>query len=645
MGLYTIGELVENLPRRYEDYSEIVKVSNLSPGVRVICAKVSSVSGRYVRKGMHITEAIASDSTGSVRLVWFNQPYRKNSIKHDNNYLITGNFDLVRGRFCFTSPQIELESSFPLSTARIVPVYRQSKNVSALKLRRILRTIFSDGLTLPISVPKKTTQNFGLLEEAHALEQVHFPDSTEMLDEAKRTLGFYEVFCLVLAGLANKQESMRAEAHVIEFKQEVVTSLLDTLPYKLTDDQKKALWLIYKDIANKAPMNRLIQGDVGSGKTIVAGLAAAMTLQQGLHVAFLAPTQLLANQHFSYLQGLLASVFEVKLVVGGKAKHSTAQDSPTLYVGTTALLHRLDTYSEFGLIVVDEQHRFGVEQRNDLLKKSKKSPHLLAMTATPIPRSLALTLFGELSIAVIKQMPEGRLPIKTKLVLPGSRTALYARIEEELKNGRQMFVVCPEIEERKDKIGERKVNVTTVSEELAKQLKNYKIGVLHGKLSNDIKDTIMAQFLAKELDVLVSTTVIEVGVHVPNATVMVIEGADGFGLAQLHQLRGRVGRGAYQGYCYLIPRGTSIPPRLRALEQSNDGFELAEQDLRERGPGAIYGLLQSGALDLRYADINDHVLLKQARDAAVDFFKNDDIKKHAELYERVSQLQRVTRLN
>jgi ATP-dependent DNA helicase RecG len=427
------------------------------------------------------------------------------------------------------------------------------------------------------------------------------------------------------------------------------------LSFKLTDAQRKTAWQIYKDMSKSQPMNRLLEGDVGSGKTVVASMAALMALKQGFQVALMAPTEILARQHADNLYKLLASVkyeTHVGLLIGGlkpkqktEARKRIAAGEIGLIVGTHALIAEQVDMHKLGLVIVDEQHRFGVEQRKKLQAKAGHMPHVLHMTATPIPRSLALTLYGELDISILDEIPPGRQPIITKLWSLNSRKQLYEQIEAELDSGRQMFIVCPLITDSETSGG---LSVEEVFERISKKdFKNRRVGLLHGRLKSTEKDAVMQKFLKHEYDILVTTTVIEVGVDVPNATIMVVEGAERFGLAQIHQLRGRVGRGEHQSYCYLIPSDIKAPgQRLRALETMNDGFKLAELDLKLRGPGAIYGTMQHGALDLRVANLTDIKLIAAARSAAQKFIeKGENLKRYPHLAERVATLRTVTNLN
>jgi ATP-dependent DNA helicase RecG len=484
---------------------------------------------------------------------------------------------------------------------------------------------------------------------------MHFPRGAKALGLAKKRLGFEEIFQLALAALINKYELTKNKSLAIPFSEELAKDFVGKLPFKLTNAQRKVVWRIYQDMAKTQPMNRLVEGDVGSGKTVVAAMAALMAMEEGFQVAFMAPTEILARQHADTLFNLLSSVGhgdQVSLLIGGLkpaakelAQKKIASGEIRLVVGTHSLISEKVDMHKLGLIIIDEQHRFGVEQRKKLQAKAGHMPHVLHMTATPIPRSLALTLYGELDISVLDEMPPGRQEIITKIISPNARKKLYEEIDKELAAGRQMFVVCPLITDTELSRG---LSVEEVYEKLAKHdFKHRKVALLHGKMKSAEKDKVMRGFMAKDYDILVSTTVIEVGVDVPNASIMMIEGAERFGLAQIHQLRGRVGRGAHQSFCFLVLSDSKAPSqRLRALETMSDGFKLAELDLRLRGPGAIYGIMQHGALDLRVAQLSDTKLIAAARNAAQDFIeRKENLKKYPHLNTKVSALRAITNLN
>lgn len=654
LGVKNIHQLLTYFPRRYDDYSIVSTISQLKPGPVSVEVVFKQVGGRYVRRGLHITEAIASDSSGSVRIIWFNQPYRATGIKIGPTYYVSGQYELSHQRFAIMNASAELESDFPINTARIVPIYKETKGLTSRHIRATVKQALLE-FDLPETLPDWLIEAYKVMSYAEAVQAVHFPESTDQLTQAQRRLGFEEVFQLSLASLLNKQSNNTQRGVRVPYETMVARKFVARLPFTLTDDQKRAADRIFKDLASEQPMNRLLEGDVGSGKTVVAAMAAAMVIASGGQVALMAPTELLARQHERTLKMLLEHAKDacvVDLLVGSlslshkkKVRAALQDGSVQCIVGTQALITDLVDMHSLVLIVIDEQHRFGVEQRKSLQAKAKHMPHVLNLTATPIPRSLALTLYGELDISVLSAKPDGRLPIITEIVSPNSTAQLYEKLDSEMSSGRQIYIVCPLIT---DSTTSDVQSVEKTYERLrTHEFKHRSVGILHGKMKPSEKQKIMQQFVSGAIEMLVATTVIEVGVDVPNASVMVIENADRFGLAQLHQLRGRVGRGSEQGYCHLVMSDSKAPSRrLRALETSNDGFRLAEMDLEMRGPGAIYGSLQHGQLDLRVAKLTDAKLIASAREAAQIFIERDEKLLHyKELSAKVSSLRAVTNLN
>ena len=654
IGITDVSDLIDYYPRRYDDYSQIQSIDSLEPGAVTIKAKIGQIKGHYVRRGLHITEAVANDGDGSVRLVWFNQPYRAAAIKPETDYFISGQFELSNRLLGILNASMELVSEFPVSTARIVPIYRETKNLKSVQIRRALRDVGPLINKLTETLPSWLIKSHKLMTRSEAIMAIHFPKDADHMALAQKRLGFEEVFELTLASLINKYELLKDQALPIPFKPKLAQEFVSHLPFTLTDAQRKVIWRIYQDLEKPQAMNRLIEGDVGSGKTVVATMAALMALEQGYQVALMAPTELLARQHADTIHRLLTPLGyadQVGLLVGGlkpaqkkQAQERIASGQIRFMIGTHALIQSSVDMHKLGLIIVDEQHRFGVEQRKKLQAKAGHALHVLSMTATPIPRSLALTLYGEMDISIIDTKPAGRKTIITKISSPNSRPALYEKIEKQLIEGRQMFVVTP-------LIVDSEVLVAASAEKVYKDMKlafaNRRVGLMHGKLKSDEKNEVMEQFVAGKIDILVSTTVIEVGVDVPNATVMLIENAERFGLAQIHQLRGRVGRSEHQGYCYLMMGDSKAPSRrLLALESSSDGFALAELDLEMRGPGAIYGTMQHGQLDLRVAKLSDIKLIASARESAQSFIdKDEDLLQYSHLAQRVNKLRAVTNLN
>jgi ATP-dependent DNA helicase RecG len=655
IGITTVEQLVNYYPRTYDDYSQVAQIKDTRPGPVTIQATIEKVKSRYVRRGMHITEAIACDVTGAVHLVWFNQPYRATAIKSDQQYFVSGVFELSHQRFTIISPSIELVSTFPVNTARIVPIYKETKGLTSIQIRKAIAQALSYVRALPETLPEWLIVENELISHSQAVEWLHFPANADDLSQARTRLGFEEVFELITASFLNKYEIMAEHAPAVPFIESVAKDFVANLPFQLTDAQRRTIWQIYLDMQKTHPMNRLVEGDVGSGKTVVAAMAAVMVLHHKHQVALMAPTEILARQHAETLTRLLQPLgldAHVGLLVGGmnaaqktRAHTAITKGQMRFIVGTHALIQDKVDMHELELIIIDEQHRFGVEQRKALIAKAGHMPHVLNLTATPIPRSLALTLYGELDVSILDTKPANRQPIRTTITAPTSRKAIYESIRAELDAGRQMFVVTPLITDSEVHGGPSAE--ATYEQMKTKEFKKYRLGLLHGKMKPTEKNDVMQQFINYELDILVSTTVIEVGVDVPNASVMLIEGADRFGLAQIHQLRGRIGRGQHPGFCYLMMSDARAPsPRLRALERTNDGFKLAELDLELRGPGAIYGLSQHGQLDLRIAKLTDMQLITRARRGAQQCIDTqEDLTKFPGLYANIRRLRAVTNLN
>lgn len=652
-GIQTVGDLITFLPRTHEDFSHITKIADIAPGKATIRARCETIATRPVRRGLRITTATLADDSGKLQAVWFNQPYRATQLKPGEEFFFSGEFEFNYNRYQLTNPSAEKVSDMPVQTDRLLPVYRSIKGLKTTLVRKILAELRPLITMLPETLPENIVKDEKLLSRGQAYSAMHFPKTTADIERARERLAFEELFELLLASQLNRQENARLQGWHIPFDQPIVKQFVAALPFALTNAQRLAAWEILQDFEKATPMNRLLQGDVGSGKTVVAGLAARQAARGGFQTALMAPTEILAAQHAETLQALLSSFgVNIGLLTGsvkGAARKTlyAAIESGDVHVvvGTHALIQEAVSFHKLGFVVIDEQHRFGVKQRQELLKKSYHMPHLLAMTATPIPRSLALTVYGELDISVLNELPKGRKPIKTKIWSPNSRAQLYELVDSELASGRQAYVICRLIDNNPD--NELKSVQTEFKRLQNSVFKHRRIGLLHGKLKSDEKDAVMTQFAAGELDILVSTTVVEVGVDVPNSTVMIIEDADQFGLSQLHQLRGRVGRSSHQSYCYLVTSSSAKPSqRLREVEKSNDGFYLAEVDLTLRGPGEIYGRAQHGALNLQIATLADTKLIKRAQNAAKAFVESGaDLLKYKELAAHVHHYQRLTTLN
>ena len=656
-GLKTISDALDFLPRAYDDYSTAVNIADLQPGKVTVKARCESVSTRVVRRGLRITTAVLADKSGKVKAVWFNQPYRETQLKSDAEFIFSGQFGMQYNRYQINNPSVELAKEVAKTTIEnasgIQPVYKSIKNIRPKTVQDLMKNIRPIMDFLPETLPENIIQRQKLVSRSEAVKFLHAPKTHEEISRGRERLAFEELFEMILAAQFNKQEQTRLTGWKIPFNKSVVKNFVDQLPFPLTNAQRRAAWQILQDLESDHPMNRLLQGDVGSGKTVVAGLVAAEVAKAGFQTAIMAPTEILAQQHAKTLDELLSPFgVSVALLTGhvkGAARSqlldNLASGNIDVVVGTHALIQEKVAYHKLGFAVIDEQHRFGVKQRQALLEKSDFMPHLLSMTATPIPRSLALTLYGELDISILDELPSGRQPIQTKIWSPASAPKLYESIENELAKGRQTYVICPLIDDNPDN---DKKSVEAEYNKLSKTIFSHRrVGLLHGKLPAEEKAEVMQKFADGELDMLVSTTVVEVGVNVPNATVMLIENADNFGLSQLHQLRGRVGRGKHQSFCHLMMSGHDKPSqRLREIEKSQDGFYLAEVDLKLRGPGEIYGKMQHGDLNLKIASLADTALIARAQVEAERFVKEgQDLLQYNHLARAVSRYQRLTVLN
>lgn len=652
-GLYTVGDLINFLPRRHEDFSEVVQIANIHPGKATIRARCEKIATRPVRRGLRITTATLADDSGKLQAVWFNQPYRETQLKAGDEFFFSGEFEFNYNKYQLSNPSAEKVTDMPVQTDRFLPVYRSIKGLKSQLVRKILIELRPLMTMLPETLPPSVVQNEKLLSRSDAILGMHFPKSAEDVALARERLAFEELFQLLLASQLNRDENAKLVGWHIPFDQAVVADFVKQLPFELTGAQRRAAWEVIQDFEKQTPMNRLLQGDVGSGKTVVAGLAARQAAASGFQTALMAPTEILASQHAETLSRLLEPFgVSVGLLTGsvkGVARKTLYEQIATggvdVVVGTHALIQEAVKFHKLGFVVIDEQHRFGVKQRQELLTKSEHMPHLLAMTATPIPRSLALTVYGELDVSILNELPKGRKPIETKLWSPNSQAQLYEKVDAEITKGRQGYVICSLIDDNPDN------ELKSVQAEYVKLqnsiFKHRRIGLMHGKMKPDEKDAVMTLFSNGELDILVSTTVVEVGVDVPNATVMIIENADRFGLSQLHQLRGRVGRSSHQSYCYLVMSDSKKPTqRLKEIEKSQDGFYLAEVDLKLRGPGEIYGRSQHGALNLQIATLSDTRLIARAQKQAKQFVASKlDLLQYNQLAAQVEQYQRLTTLN
>lgn len=656
-GLETVGDIITFLPRRHDDFTGLAPIADLKPGKVTIRARCESISTRPVRRGLRLTTAVLADDSGKLNAIWFNQPYRTQQLGgSDDEFYFSGEFEYNYGRYQLTNPTAEIAKDIPVQAERLMPVYHSIHGLRSDTVRKVVEKLRPLMSVLPETLPASIVRAEGLMGRAEAISAMHFPKTTEEVQRARDRLAFEELFELLLASRLNKLENQQLEGYHIPFEQSVVKQFVSNLPFELTGAQRRAAWDILQDFERKTPMNRLLQGDVGSGKTVVAGLAARQAASHGFQTALMAPTEILASQHAETLDKLLAPFgVRVGLLVGslkGKARQALyeqiANGEVDVVVGTHAVIQDKVSFKKLGFVVIDEQHRFGVDQRQKLLAKSGTGglmPHLLAMTATPIPRSLALTVYGELDLSILNERPKGRMPIKTEIVTPVGVPKMYERVDAEIANGRQAYVVCSLIDDNPENDTK---SVTAEHQRLKQTIFGHRqIGLLHGKMKPAEKETIMQDFKARKYDILVSTTVVEVGVDVPNATTMIIENADRFGLSQLHQLRGRVGRGSHQSYCYLVMSSSNKPSeRIREIEKSDDGFYLAEVDMKLRGPGEIYGRMQHGALNLQIATLADTALIAHAQNAVKRFVKSpEEVARYKTTNSRVQYYQRLTTLN
>lgn len=641
LGLRTLEDLLYYLPRRYDDYSRMKPINRLEFGDELsVIGQVKSAINRTVRGGkMTVFEAVISDSTGALRVSWFNQPWLERSIQPGVQIVVSGKVDMYLGRLTMNNPDWELLEQEHLHTSRIVPVYPLTAKVTQKNLRRLMhQTVTFWAPRVPDHLPTGVIEEAGVMPLPDALLQVHFPDNHEKLKDARDRLAFDEIFLLQLGVLRQKRSWQSLTAAVFDTPPEWLEDQKARLPYPLTNAQLNVLEHIIEDLRSGKPMNRLLQGDVGSGKTVVAALAIAMIARHGAQSALMAPTSILAEQHYRNLLNLLAlrgdqhaplKESEIRLLLGAtpesqkqEIRAGLADGSIKLVIGTHALLEDPIEFQALQMVVIDEQHRFGVEQRATLRRKGQ-NPHLLVMTATPIPRSLALTLYGDLDVSIIDEMPPGRQPVETHVVPPVERERIYAFVRSQIEQGHQIFIVYPLVEQ-----GDNGDILAAVEEQ--ERLQNevfprHRVGLLHGRMKAEEKDQMMTAFRDGAYDILVSTSVIEVGVDIPNATVMLVEGANRFGLSQLHQFRGRVGRGEAKSYCFLIPDHEDAVEnqRLAVMAETNDGFILAERDLEQRGPGDFLGTRQAGFSELKMANLLNIRLIEKARRLAQNLFEQD----------------------
>ncbi len=682
LGVRIVLDLLFYFPSQYKDFSNLIAISQVK--INEIC----TIQGRILeikttrtwKRKMFLTEAIIEDKTGAIKATWFGKPYLDRILKKNDFVFMSGKIIIGNNEAYFSNPTYEktysiaddldeVNSNKLTHTGRIVPIYPETKGLSSRWLRSTLKFILaSSGGRIPETLPEKIIAEQKLLDINRALWEIHFPSSFPAVNEAKKRFSFEELFYIELFVLRERAKLNREKAYSVPFKLDLIKELVSLLPFQLTDGQRKSAYQILKDIEKLRPMNRLLQGDVGSGKTVVAAIAALSAIKAGFQTAFMAPTEILSKQHFQEIAKLLGNFnLNIGLLTGKqdqfrskklkndiveisrkKLLEKTLKGEIDILIGTHALIQDKVKFGKLGLVILDEQHRFGVEQRAKLVKNSKIIPHLLSMTATPIPRTLSLTIYGDLDLSLISELPKGRKKIITEIVEPEDRTKTYEFIRSEIEKGGQIFVICPRIEKSEKDTDDVSgwSEVKAVKEEYEKLSQtifpDLKVGILHGKMTSKEKEQIMKDFKNKKIQILVSTSVVEVGIDVPNATVMMIEGADRFGLAQLHQFRGRVGRGERQSYCLLLTDSSSqkTKQRLKALITCENGFQLAEKDLELRGPGDFSGTRQWGIPDLMMDSLKDIRLVEKTREIAKEILIEDPyLKKYPQLEVKLARFR------
>ena len=663
MGVYTVGDILLHFPRTYIRYPKmepIDEISSLTEENHAIVAQVRTSPVVKSTRRMQLTLLTIGSVGHKMQLIWYRQPYIRNNLKANQYYVFYGKVTIKEGKYVMEQPVIYEPQAYTQMEDMLFPVYSLTGGVSNNLMIKTIRQALAEKDMLYDYLPTDVREKYVLCEYNYAIKQIHFPDSFDTLIEARKRLVFDEFFLFIL-GMQYQKEQKKRESNAFSFREpEIIEECIEKLPYELTGAQKRALDDVIRDMQSPYVMQRLIQGDVGSGKTIVAFLAMAWTAASGYQSAIMAPTEVLARQHYeSYCQmsEQFGLHFPIVLLTGSMtakekrlAYQTLDEEKDALVIGTHALIQEKAIYSNLALVITDEQHRFGVRQRETFAEKGRR-PHILVMSATPIPRTLAIILYGDLDISVIDEVPARRLPIKNCVVNTGYRPKAYTFIEEQVRAGHQAYIICPLVEGSENMEGE---NVTDYAGKVKSELpSDIEVGVLHGKMKNDKKNEIMNLFAQNKVQVLVSTTVVEVGVNVPNATVMMIENADRFGLAQLHQLRGRVGRGDAQSYCIMINTSQSknAKKRLEILNQSNDGFKIASEDLRLRGPGDFFGIRQSGDLAFQLADIYQDAPVLQQASEAVALILNEDpdlaMESHTILQRKMDQFleDKIDRMN
>ncbi len=655
LNIKTIEDLLLYFPRAHNDTTKYTKIQDITiDEIHTIKGQLITLFTTKTKYGKKITRGIFTDETGSLEVIWFNQPHLSRILPRKKEIILIGKAKFSFGKITLQSPSYEIIQPYEeqVHSGRIVPVYHETEGISSKWLREKLKPLINEWTKLfEEYMPEEILKEHNLIDYQTSIKNIHFPETNNLLKKAYQRLSFDELFLLQLKVLQKKlhwQTITKKEVKKIEIKKEILKKCIDSLDFELTNAQKRVLKEILYDMQKSIPMSRLIQGDVGCGKTIIAALTTLNICKNNYQTVIMAPTEILAKQHYkTFLEILKEFGLNIQLITGSTTKKQKLEikkqiNTGTLdiVIGTHALIQEDVNFKNLGLAIIDEQHRFGVEQRKKL--KKQRSPHLLSMTATPIPRTLAITIYGDQDLSIIDEMPKGRQEIITKVVPETKRLQAYRWIEDQVKKGRQIFVICPLIDES-DILG-----VKSVKKEYARLKEhifpNLSLGLLHGKLKQNEKDEIMQEFKDNKIQILISTSVIEVGIDIPNATIMLIEGAERFGLSQLHQFRGRVGRGEYQSYCFLFTEKSSevSQKRLKSMEKYSSGFKLAEIDLELRGPGEIYGIRQSGIPDLKMASITDTITIEKARKSAKQILKQDSLlKNYPKLTEKIIKSEDV----
>lgn len=649
----TIRDLIYHFPFRYLDRSKITLISDINrSGNYSVSGKAINVKvGRAKSKPkMKITEAIIKDSSGEIKAIWFNQPYLKNTLV-DKKLVVSGKVNFWHQQMTMTNPDYQIEDKNKakelVHSGRIVPVYPQTKGVSSKWLRtKIFKVI--ENLTIKDFLPTNIKSSNRLVDLEQALSQIHFPDDFSSLRKAKLRLSFDELLLTIIQADLSRKKLNQLQAPSINFHEKASKKLTDSLPFRLTDDQKKSAWQIIQDLDRNRPMNRLLNGDVGSGKTVVATIAALNAALSNYQTAIMVPTEILAQQHYQTIKEQLKNFKSIKvgLFTSNQKSFNIKKEQPEIIVGTHALIQENFNLKRLGLAIVDEQQRFGVRQREKFedIGKSKVKPHFLTMTATPIPRTLSIAIYGDLNVSFIRQKPKNRKPVKTKILNKQNRKKVYEFIKSQLNKGRQGFVICPLIGGKQDlAINNDRKSVLKEYKSLKQcQFSNYRLDYLHGQMSSEEKEAKMQKMSQGKIDLLISTSIIEIGVDLPKANIILIEGAENFGLSQLHQFRGRVGRGNIQSYCFLSPDNQSekVNRRLKVLASTNDGFKVAREDLKLRGPGELLGTRQHGNIDLKLASFFDFNLVKKARSEADRILKKSTkLKRYPQLKSELDKIK------